>query len=182
MKIVTPMFGVQTFDPGYFVRTNRLYISQRQFRSVSRSPPVLQLSVLLTEKNCRMLGCIRTTLDFFVLPVSSLHFEVLELSHGCTGCTMGLSIGCGDTLFGMVASRSRCLASSRWRAAFRALLSAGMKAVKRSLLPVHVTGVSNCVSMCNICLLGLLLEFFLPKKMSVERARSTRSTRQPSPK
>jgi len=101
---------------------------------------VLQLSALLMEKSFRTLGCICTTLDFFVFPFLSLDLELLELPCGCTGWVspIGLSVGCGDGFF-VFASRSRRLTSSHWRAAFWALLSAGMKAVKSLVGPENCT-------------------------------------------
>jgi len=123
-----PVFGVRTFDTNRFAHTNGLFVNQGILVSLSQ-PPVLQISPLLTENNFRTLGCIRATLEFFVFLFLSLHFEVLELPRGINDCvsTAELSVDC-SVAFLIFASRSTCLVSSRWRAAFRALLGGGMRA------------------------------------------------------
>ena len=83
--------------------------------------------LLLTEKNFRTLGCVRTARDFLVFLFSSRHFEVLELPWGCGTfvSATGTSAGCDGAILEL-ASCSRRFPSSRWSATRRALLGFGI--------------------------------------------------------
>jgi len=110
--------------PNFFVYANRLSIGQRIWVSSSQ---FLLYECALMEKNFKMLGCICTARDFFVLPFSALHLEVLELPHGRGTCasTTAFSTSCGGISF-KLALCSRCLASSHRSAVLRALLGFGI--------------------------------------------------------